>query len=240
MGAPIVWTAAWVGSRMITPRLIAGGSAAAGRAFGAETGAHIAGILNNFIIRNFIGAEVQHALRHLIRGGQALAQRGDAVEAKKEIECAFRVANDEDVKKDLREANDYVSGEASRESIEESAKYLAEQLRSRVPVRRGWLKSSVGYRRDFKTGEMQVGYGIKHRTRTAHIVELGARPHVIIPRKKKALAEKSNRTMFGRIVKHPGQRGQHILRDVMAGHDVAAIDTYKVKLNQKITERYGS
>ena len=239
MGAPIVWTAAWIGSRIATPRLIAASGAGAARAFGAETGAHIAGILNHFIVRNFIGAEVQHALRHLIRGGQALVQRGDVVGAEKEIEFALHI-NEDEVKKDIRNANEFVEKEANAESIEESAKYLAEQLRSRVPVRRGWLKSSVGYRRDFKTGEMQVGYGIKHRTRTAHIVELGARPHVIVPRQKKALAEKSNRTMFGRIVKHPGQRGQHILRDVMAGHDVAAIDTYKVKLNQKITERYGS
>ena len=239
MGAPIVWTAAWVGSRLVTPRLIAAAGGGASRAFGAETGAHIAGILNNFIINNFIGAEVQHAFRHLIRGGIALGE-GKTAQAEKEIECAIRVANDDEVRDDLDKANKYVSGEARFASEEEAAKYLADQLRSRVPVRKGWLKSSVGYRRDFKTGEMQVGYGITHRTRTAHLVELGTRPHVIIPKRKKALAEKGKGQMYGTIVKHPGQRGQHILRDVMAGHRVAAIDTCKVKLNQKITERYGS
>lgn len=239
MGAPVIWTAAWIGSRVITPRLIASAGGAAGRTFGAETGAHIAGILNHFIVRKFIGAEVQHALRHIMRGAVALGE-GKTIEAEKEIECAIRVANDEDVKKDLREANEYVSGEARIESEEEMAKYLAEALRSRVPVRRGYLKSSVGYRKDYKTGEWQVGYGITHRTRTAHLVEYGTKPHVIGARKKRVLSDKGKRDIYGRIVKHPGQRGQHLLRDVMAGHSVQAIDTYKVKLNQKITEKYGS
>ena len=243
MGAPVIWTAAWMGSRVITPRLIASAGGAAGRTFGAETGAHIAGILNHFIVRNFIGAEVQHALRHIMRGAEALGE-GRTAEAEKEIECAIRVANDEDVKKDLKEANEYVSGEASRESIEESAKHLAEALRSRVPVRRGYLKSSVGHMRDPKTGEMLVGYGIRHRTRTAHLVEYGTKPHVIVPQKHRRGMDPAKALQFGNAyrarVQHPGQRGQHHLRDVMAGHAVTTVDTYKVKLNQKITEKYGS
>lgn len=241
--ALLVWTAAWAGSRLVTPRLIAAGSAGAGRVFGAEMGARVSGVLNNFIINNFIGAEVQHAFRHMIRGGVALAH-GRTMEAEKEIECAIRVANDEDVKKDLKEANEYVSGEASRESIEESAKHLAEALRSRVPVRRGYLKSSVGHMRDPKTGEMLVGYGIRHRTRTAHLVEYGTKPHVIVPQKHRRGMDPAKALQFGNAyrarVQHPGQRGQHHLRDVMAGHAVTTVDTYKVKLNQKITEKYGS
>lgn len=244
MAAPIVWTLAWAGSRLITPRLIASGSAAAGRAFGAEMGASISGVLNNFIVRNVIGAEVQHALRHLMRGGVALAKHGDVVEAEKEVEFAFRI-NDDKVKQDLKDANGFISQEANGESIEEAAEHLADRIREKVPVRTGHLKGSVGYMRDYKTGDIQVGYGIKYRSRTAHLVEYGTKPHEITVRKSRrgtapARVLSDSRTMFGRKAKHPGMAGKYIIQSSLRGEQVRVIDTYKVALNRKLREEYGS
>lgn len=245
MGAPIIWTAAWAGSRLITPRLIASGSAAAGRVFGAEMGASISGVLNNFIVRNVIGAEVQHALRHLMRGGVALAKHGDVVEAEKEVEFAFRI-NDDEVKQDLKDANSFVAQEANGESIEEAAEHLADRIREKVPVRTGGLRGSVGYRRDYRTGNILVGYGIRYRTRIAHLVEYGTKPHPITLkefRRGRAPAKvlSDGQTTFGRRVKrHPGTKGKYIIQSSLQGEQVRVIDTYKVALNRKLREQYGS
>lgn len=244
MAAPIIWTLAWAGSRLITPRLIASGAAAAGRAFGAEMGASISGVLNNFIVRNVIGGEVQHALRHLMRGGVALAKHGDVVEAEKEVEFAFRI-NDDEVKQDLKDANSFIAQEANGESIEEAAEHLADRIREKVPVRTGHLKGSVGYRRDYKTDDIQVGYGIKYRSRTAHLVEYGTKPHEITVRKFRrgtgpAKVLSNRQTMFGRRAKHPGMAGKYIIQNSLQGEQVRVIDTYKVAMNRKLREEYGS
>ncbi len=247
MAAPVIWTAAWLGSRLITPRLIASGSAAAGRYLSAEMAGAVTATLNNFLVRNVIGGEVQHALRHLMRAGD-LRLHGDTAEATNEVACAFRV-NEDEVKKDLTDAREFIDNEANGQSIEEAANALAERIRDRVPVRTGSLKGSIGVRRDNRTGDIQVGYGINWRVRHAHLIEYGTRPHIITPRPfrrkreggaRMVLADTETNTIYGKRAKHPGQRGLHIIEQSLEGEQVRVVDTYKVAFNEKLRGKYGS
>ena len=84
---------------------------------------------------------------------------------------------------------------------------LAEEMRERAPVRTGRLRDSI---RVARIGRFRlVGPTVPY----APYVEFGTRPHVIRPRRARALRfEVEGRTVFAMYVRHPGFRGRFFVR----------------------------
>ena len=88
--------------------------------------------------------------------------------------------------------------------LEELQDRIYEKARRNVPVRTGLLRSSIekGGFGDF----LYVSMG-NPRAYYAPYVEYGTRPHVIYPRRARALRfEVRGKTVFARYVRHPGTR----------------------------------
>lgn len=100
---------------------------------------------------------------------------------------------------------------------------IANQARVDVPVRTGNLGRRI------KEGEIRtvrprvVSGSVGDDAHYAAPVHEGARPHVIRPKRAKALRfEIGGRVVFARLVRHPGMRGRPFLRN--AGERVAALE----------------
>lgn len=90
----------------------------------------------------------------------------------------------------------------------------ATQARQDAPVRTGHLGRSVG-EGDVKTvGPFTVTGSVHARADYALYVHEGTRPHVIRPRRAKALRfEVGGRVVFAKMVRHPGVRARPFLRN---------------------------
>ena len=120
--------------------------------------------------------------------------------------------------RDFAAAPALVEQETARAMVESVAIAEAE-VRSRTPVRTGRLRASVNGRVIPAT----AAGGVVRGTLTigmpsyARFVEEGTRPHVIVARRKRALAFKvGGKVVIVRRVRHPGTKGAHMLRDGMA------------------------
>ena len=94
--------------------------------------------------------------------------------------------------------------------IEELQDRIYEAARRNVPVRTGVLRSSIekGGVGDF----LYVSMG-NPRAYYAPYVEYGTRPHMIYPRRARALRfEVKGKTVFARYVRHPGTRPRYVMR----------------------------
>jgi HK97 gp10 family phage protein len=69
----------------------------------------------------------------------------------------------------------------------------------------------------------------------SHFVEGGTSPHTIIPRNKKALANKRTGQFFGKIVHHPGTRANPFMRRALT-QSQSAIDGFFREALQKVWE----
>lgn len=98
---------------------------------------------------------------------------------------------------------------------------IATQARQDVPVRTGHLGRSIREGQVRMSGPRTVDGSVEATARYAAPVHEGSRPHIIRPRKAKALRfEIGGRTVFARMVRHPGTKARPFLRN--AGFRVAA------------------
>ena len=94
--------------------------------------------------------------------------------------------------------------------LEELQDRIYEAARKNVPVRTGLLRSSIekGGFGDF----LYVSMG-NPRAYYAPYVEYGTRPHMIYPRKARALRfEVRGKVIFAKYVHHPGTKPQYVMR----------------------------
>ena len=91
--------------------------------------------------------------------------------------------------------------------LDRVAHRLAEEMRTRAPVRTGRLRDSI---RVVRMGQVRfVGPTVPY----APYVEFGTRPHIIRPRRARALRfEVEGRTVFAMYARHPGFRGRFFVR----------------------------
>jgi hypothetical protein len=87
----------------------------------------------------------------------------------------------------------------TRETYEKAVQY--------APERTGFLRRNIKWSVEGLTGRV-----ISQAPYSAY-VEFGTRPHMIFPRRARALRfEVGGRTIFARYVHHPGMRGQFYMR----------------------------
>lgn len=114
----------------------------------------------------------------------------------------------------------------SKSALRASGKVIRKKLRENVPVRTKNFKNHIGtwvfIGRDNGVPQMQVGfYGwqrVKKRGKipsraSPHWIEFGTQPHTIRVKNAKVMAY--NDESFGRVVRHPGNKATHILRDTV-------------------------
>lgn len=96
----------------------------------------------------------------------------------------------------------------------------ATQARADVPVLTGNLGRNIGEGPTEFTSPLVATGSVHARTEYAAAVHEGSRPHVIRPRRAKALRfDVGGRTVYARLVRHPGTRARPFLRN--AGMRVA-------------------
>lgn len=108
---------------------------------------------------------------------------------------------------ELRKILSRISETFKKDLIEESINVIWEKAREYAPVRTGFLSEHI-------VKEVEVGRGrvISQAPYSAY-VEFGTRPHIIRPRRARALRfEIGGEVIFARYVRHPGTRGQFYMR----------------------------
>lgn len=103
-----------------------------------------------------------------------------------------------------------ISGEAAR-TLRRRAPQVLARARMRAPVDTGRLRSSgrIEYTSTFGfRPKATVIFDVDY----AAVVNDGSRPHVIRPKRAKALRFRiGNRVVFATVVNHPGTKGTHFL-----------------------------
>jgi len=94
-----------------------------------------------------------------------------------------------------------------RNILDDLTKETYEKAVQYAPVRTGFLRRNIIWRVEGLTGRVvsQAPYSA--------FVEFGTRPHMIFPRRARALRfEVGGQVVFARYVRHPGTRGQFFMR----------------------------
>jgi len=103
------------------------------------------------------------------------------------------------MKKRLEEV---ISREKLSKFLEESAKFVFAEARERAPVRTGRLRESISL---IKVNDLH--YVVGSPLEYAVYVERGTRPHIIRPKRARALRfVVGGETVFARLVRHPGTK----------------------------------
>jgi HK97 gp10 family phage protein len=103
------------------------------------------------------------------------------------------------MKKRLEEV---ISREKLSKFLEESAKFVFAEARERAPVRTGKLRESISL---IKVNDLH--YVVGSPLEYAVYVERGTRPHIIRPKRARALRfVVGGETVFARLVRHPGTK----------------------------------
>jgi hypothetical protein len=118
---------------------------------------------------------------------------------------------------------------ASRRELKEASRQVVNRAKVLAPVRTGRLRSSIRAEepRFFSLrGKVTVGSDLEY----AAMVNDGTRPHIIRPRSAQVLRFKvGGRTVFARVVHHPGTKGTHFLDRAL--REVAAQRGYSFRSN---------
>ena len=97
---------------------------------------------------------------------------------------------------------DIISREKLSKFLEESAKFVFAEARERAPVRTGKLRESISL---VKVNDLH--YVVGSPLDYAVFVERGTRPHIIKPKRARALRfEVGGEVVFARLVRHPGTK----------------------------------
>jgi HK97 gp10 family phage protein len=68
----------------------------------------------------------------------------------------------------------------------------------------------------------------------SHLLEFGTKPHKIVTKTKKALADKAANLFFGKVVNHPGNRARPFLRPAFEMRKLEAVNRIADVLREKI------
>jgi HK97 gp10 family phage protein len=103
-----------------------------------------------------------------------------------------------------RKLEDVISREKLSKFLEESAKFVFAEVREHAPVRTGKLRGSIAL---IKINDLH--YVVGSPLEYAVFVERGTRPHIIRPKRARALRfEVGGETVFAKKVMHPGTEPQ--------------------------------
>lgn len=118
---------------------------------------------------------------------------------------------------------------ATRTELREAGRQVVNRAKVLAPVRTGRLRSSIRADppRIFSLrGSLTVGSDLEY----AAAVNDGSRPHIIRPRTKQVLKfQVGGRTVYAKIVHHPGTKGAHFLDRAL--REVAAQRGYTFRSN---------
>lgn len=116
----------------------------------------------------------------------------------------------EDLKRTLKQAPALAVGEFGK-AVQKSALTLQSAAIKEAPVNKGHgggnLRQNIRVQSLTKTRAV-----IRSAAPYSAAVEEGTRPHVIVPRVKKALADRRNNLFFGRLVHHPGTKANPFMQ----------------------------
>lgn len=117
------------------------------------------------------------------------------------------------VELDERELNDQ-SRVFLRRRMASLLRRTATQARADVPVRTGNLGRTIGEGPISFTGPRTVHGSVHAKADYALYVHEGSRPHLIRPKRAQALRfQIGGRTVFAKLVRHPGTRARPFLRN---------------------------
>jgi Bacteriophage HK97-gp10, putative tail-component len=132
------------------------------------------------------------------------------------------------VRLDRAELNRTIRG-ASRDELETTARQVMNRAKVLAPVDTGRLRASIRIERRTFLG-LRARYTIGSDLNYAAMVHDGTRPHVIRPRRAKALRFRvGGRVVFARVVRHPGTRGRPFLDRAL--REVTAARGYSVRID---------
>ncbi len=116
----------------------------------------------------------------------------------------------------------------SKTALRASGKVIRKYLRENIPTRSKRLKNHIGswVMINRKTGQptLQIGFyswqKVKKKGKlpshaNPHWIEFGVGRHMIAPKNKKMLVDKSDSTIYGKKVAHVGTGATHVLRDTV-------------------------
>lgn len=107
----------------------------------------------------------------------------------------------------------------ARRNVPKDSGALAESIRVTTRTRKGQVSASV------KAGNRMVYY--------AHMVEYGTRPHIIVPKKKKAMVAGE---FVGKRISHPGDKPKPFMRPAADASFAAAVAAVQAKIRQRLTK----
>jgi len=96
--------------------------------------------------------------------------------------------------------------------LDEAGTFIEDTLRSKMPVKTGWLVNSITKQVRGRAEGVKVTVTAPY----AMYVDQGTRPHMIFPRYAKALKfEVGGQTIFSKYVSHPGTAGYHFIEQTV-------------------------
>jgi len=116
----------------------------------------------------------------------------------------------------------------SKTALRASGKVIRKYLRENIPTRSKRLKNHIGswVMINRQTGQptLQIGFyswqKVKKKGKlpshaNPHWIEFGVPGHMVTPKNKKMLVDKSSGTIYGKRTAHPGIGATHVLRDTV-------------------------
>lgn len=134
----------------------------------------------------------------------------------------------------LRELPNKVAGQVLRNAVNEGARIIRDEAKSRVPVKTGRLRRSIRtfVRRTGVSTGMAIAIGVRGKlTHIARFLEFGAAPHVIKVKNAKALGVPGRPV---RKVHHPGSSPKPFLRPAFDTKIGAAVEAMKKRLKLEL------
>jgi HK97 gp10 family phage protein len=145
------------------------------------------------------------------------------------------------IKHILDKLPDAVAKKVVRKALTAGGQIVLDAMKEKVPVKTGNLRDSLAMKvldkSEFaKTVLIGASKGETGKDGWyAHLVEFGASPHVVKPRKKsgkKVLAE--NGKFFGKLVQHPGATARPFMRPAFDETADKALETIKKLLGEGV------
>ena len=114
-------------------------------------------------------------------------------------------------------------------ALQDGTKNIARGARQKVSQRTGKLKKSIKSGFDRRKPEGTV----RAKTPYAHIVEFGAKPHIVRPRNKKALSVASGgEVIFRKSAKIPARKGRPFIEPSFEAEEPKIVSSMKKVLNK--------
>jgi Bacteriophage HK97-gp10, putative tail-component len=132
------------------------------------------------------------------------------------------------IRLDRADLNRTIRG-ASRDELETTARQVLNRAKVLAPVDTGRLRSSLRIESRSFLG-LRTRYTIGSDLNYASMVHDGTRPHIIRPKRAKALRFRvGGRIVYARMVRHPGTRARPFLDRAL--REVTASRGYRVRLD---------